>query len=81
MNREKLFRANELHKEIECLKNQLAIATNGERLRSTTDVYNPASSRFEDLSSRFIDFEVLKAIVIQRITKELNSKTEEFENL
>lgn len=81
MNNVKLAKANELSKEIEYLKRQLAIAANGERVKSTLDIYSPASARFEDLSSKFVDFEVLKAIAIQRITKELNSKTEEFENL
>ena len=81
MNNEKLSKANELSKEIDILKKQLLIAQNGEKIRTSIDVYVKSSDRYESLFSEFVDFEVIKAIAVQRITKELNSKTEEFENL
>ena len=81
MNNEKLSKANELSKEIDILKKQLLIAQNGEKIRTSIDVYVKSSDRYESLFSEFVDFEVIKAIAVQRISKELKSKTEEFENL
>ena len=81
MNNEKLSKANELSKEIDILKKQLLIAQNGEKIRTSIDVYVKSSDRYESLFSEFVDFEVIKAIAVQRISKELKSKTEEFERI
>lgn len=81
MNNEKLSKANELSIEIDRLKKQLLIAQNGERIRTSIDVYIKSSERYESLFSEFVDFEVIKAIAVQRISKELKSKTEEFERI
>lgn len=81
MNNEKLSKANELSKEIDILKKQLSIAQNGERIRTSIDVFIKSSERYESLFSEFVDFEVIKAIAVQRISKELKSKTEEFERI
>lgn len=81
MNNEKLSKANELSKEIDILKKQLSIAQNGEKIRTSIDVYIKSSDRYESLFSEFVDFEVIKAIAVQRISKELKSKTEEFEKI
>lgn len=83
MNSEKLEQAIDLHNKIEQLEKRLNIWEKSQKITSVNIVYLNIHDGFnnENLSSEYINFEVLKALTIDSIKKELTQLKSEYENL
>ena len=81
MNKENLKRGQQLSEDIEKLEEQL------KTLELATSIYDGQIGFYKETSylgkvnSFWIDFEVLKVLAINKITKKLNEYKQEFEKL
>lgn len=83
MTYEKLQNGVKLAEQIEELEVQLLGWKTAERFsHRCTNLYDPKDMRqLDKIETKYIDFEVLKALTIARIEKELNELKQQFENL
>ena len=82
MNKENLKRGQELSDNIERLERQLNVLNKATNLSSSTIRFNESVTEHAgEISASWIDFEVLKALAISKITKKLNEYKQEFEKL
>jgi len=83
MDNDKLQKGIDLKNQIEQLEKRLNIWEKSERFTSINvvflNVHNGRST--ENMDSEFVNFEVLKALTIDSIKKELNQVKSEYENL
>ncbi len=82
MNKENLKRGQELSDNIERLERQLNVLNKATNLRSTTiGFYESGTGNVGEISASWIDFDVLRCLAINKITKRLEEIKEEFEAL
>lgn len=82
MNKENLKRGQELSGNIERLERQLNVLNKATNLSSSTiGFYESGTGNVGEISASWIDFDVLKCLAINKITKRLEEIKKEFEAL
>lgn len=82
MNKENLKRGQELSGNIERLERQLNVLNKATNLSSgTIGFYESGTGNVGEISASWIDFDVLKCLAINKITKRLEEIKKEFEAL
>ena len=81
MNKENLKRGQQLSEDIEKLEEQLKILELATSIYEGKTGFYKGTSFLGKIDSFWIDFEVLKVLAINKITKKLNEYKHEFEKL
>ena len=81
MNAENLKLANTLNSDIERLKKQINFWEKSRKLRSTMQLDVEGFEQYIEVDTTFINFEVLRALTLSELKKELLKKETEFNNL
>lgn len=81
MNAENLKLANTLNSDIERLKKQINFWEKSRKLRSTMQLDVEGFEQYIEVDTTFVNFEVLRALTLSELKKELLKKETEFNNL
>ena len=81
MDTEKLTLATALNSDIERLKKQINFWEKSRKLRSTMQLDVEGFEQYIEVDTTFVNFEVLRALTLSELKKELLKKETEFNNL
>lgn len=81
MKPDQLIRANQISEKLEVLNKELDRWKNATRFSGRIELLNGKANRYEDAKSDFVQFDVVKALTVSVIEKQINELNEEFSRL